>query len=303
MPSQTEIREQVTNQIVEALQEGVTPWRKPWANLQNSGFPMNAVSKKLYTGINPLLLQLAAHKKNYQSKFWATYRQWTAIGGKVMKRPDDVRPGSWGTKIIFWKPITTTKKNAKGEEKETTFPLLREYVVFNAEQVEGEAIEKFRVHPPIGTSVIDYEPAEKVIAAAGADIRHIPGDKACYYSPPLDYIELPLKSQFIDLPCYYDSVAHELTQWTEHRLGWTGSYALGELRAELSAAFLTAAVGIPQVSVKNVAAYLGSWIKAMKEDHRIIFQISSAASKSCEFILSFSRAEQPEEQQEEVAIA
>jgi antirestriction protein ArdC len=155
--------------------------------------------------------------------------------------------------------------------------------------------------------VIDFESAEKVIAATGADIRHIPGDKAAYYCPPLDYIELPLKSQFNDLPCYYDTVAHELTHWTEHRLGWSGSYALGELRAELGAAFLTAAVGIPQVdgmTLKNVAAYLGSWIKAMKEDHRVIFQISSAASKACDFILSFGREQQqPEEHQEEVAVA
>lgn len=53
MTSQAEIREQVTNQIVEALQQGVVPWRKPWSALENTGYPMNAISKKLYTGINP----------------------------------------------------------------------------------------------------------------------------------------------------------------------------------------------------------------------------------------------------------
>jgi antirestriction protein ArdC len=302
--SQNEIREQVTNQIVEALQQGVVPWCKPWSTLENTGYPMNAVSKRLYQGINPLLLQLAAHKRNYQSRFWATYRQWAGLGGQVKKRPDDVSPGKWGTKIILWKPITTIKKNGDGEDEQRTFPLLREYTVFNADQVEG--VDQFRVHEPTVQTAIDYEPAEMVISATGAEIRHFPCDKACYYCPPLDYIQLPLKSQFDAPAAYYDTAFHELAHWTEQRLCWTGSYALGELRAELGAAFLTASVGIPQVdgrSLKNVTAYLDSWIKAMQADHRVIFQISSAASRAAEFILSFSRGQHPEEQPEEVAAA
>jgi antirestriction protein ArdC len=304
MPSQAEIREEVTNQIVQALQQGVVPWRKPWSALENTGYPMNAVSKKLYQGINPILLQLAAHKRGYQSKWWATYRQWADMGLQVMKRPSHVPPGKWGTKIIFWKPITTIKKNGDGKDEERTFPLLREYTVFNADQVEGEAVEKFRVHPPTCQTVIDYEPAEKVIEATKADIRQLPCDLACYYGPPLDFIQLPLKSLFADLPSYYDTAFHELTHWTEPRLNWTGSYAFGELRAELGSAFLTAAVSIPQVddrALKNVAAYLNSWIKAMQADHKVIFQISSAASKACDFILSFGHGAHPEEQPEEVA--
>ncbi len=30
MPTATELRESVTNQILEALQNGVAPWRRPW---------------------------------------------------------------------------------------------------------------------------------------------------------------------------------------------------------------------------------------------------------------------------------
>jgi len=254
MPSQAEIREEVTKQIVEALQQGVVPWRKPWSVLENTGFPMNAISKKLYTGINPLLLHLAAHKRDYVSRYWATYRQWASLGGQVKKRPADVPSGRWGTKIIFWKPITKVEKDKNGDEHERSFPLLREYTVFNVEQVEGETIEKYRVHPPTSTIAIDFEPAEEVIAATGADVRHVAGDKAAYFLPPLDYIQVPLKSQFDAPAAYYDTAYHELSHWTQHRLGWTGSYALGELRAELGAAFLTAAVGIPSEFSPRTAA-------------------------------------------------
>jgi antirestriction protein ArdC len=306
MASQAEIRAKVTNQIVEALRQGVLPWRKPWSPLANTGFPMNAVSGRHYRGINPLLLQLAADERGYRSRYWATYRQWASLGGQVGKRPANVLAGEWGTRIILWKPVTKVEADDNGDEHERTFPLLREYTVFNAEQVDGEAVERFRVHPPTDTAAIDFGPAEEVIAATGADIRHVAGDRAAYAPPPLDYVQLPLKSQFDGPAAYYDSAFHELTHWSESRLGWTGSYALGELRAELGAAYLAAAVGVPQAdgrSLENAAAYLDHWVGAMQADHRLIFQVSGAAGKACDFILSFSRGGQVQEQPEEPAAA
>lgn len=306
MSAQNEIRERVTASIIESLQQGTAPWRKPWNNLENSGFPTNAVSKKLYRGINPWILQFAAQRRGFTSKFWGTYNQWQSLGCQVKKRPDDVQAGAWGTKVILWKPIKTTKKNAKGEEKEATFPLMREFVVFNADQCEGAAIEKFRTHVPTTAAVIDFEPAEKVIAATGADIRHVAGGQAAYFRPPQDFITMPLKSQFAEPSAYYGTVMHELCHHSEHRLGWTGCYALGELRAELGAAYLMASVGVPQVGADltgNTASYLESWIKCLKEDHSAIFKISSAASKAADFILSFSQEAQAEEEIEEVVAA
>lgn len=117
---------------------------------------------------------------------------------------------------------------------------------------------------------------------------------------------MPLKSQFTEPAAYYGTALHECSHWSESRLGWSGSYALGELRAELSAAYLMASVGIPQTSTDltaNTASYLESWIKTMKEDSSAIFKSSSAASKAADFILSFSEESQAEEEIEEVAAA
>jgi hypothetical protein len=75
-------------------------------------------------------------------------------------------------------------------------------------------------------------------------------------------------------------------------LAWQGSHALGELRAEIAACFLTTEFGIPVTDrLENHSAYLDNWIKAMQGDHGLVFRISSAASKAADFLLSFSRKE------------
>jgi hypothetical protein len=137
MATQQEIRDQITAQIVDALSKGTVPWRKPWRSDKNAEHPANAVSRKAYTGVNPLLLQMAADQHGFTSRFWATYRQWQQLGGQVMARPSNVKPGEWGTQTVFCKPCKKTTEDEDGEETERTFFVLRTYVVFNVEQVVG----------------------------------------------------------------------------------------------------------------------------------------------------------------------
>ena len=294
MPSQAEIREKISKQIVAALQAGTPPWRKPWTNDKNAGFPANIVSKRRYSGINPLLLELAARKHGFQSKWWATYGQWQQLGGQVKKRPDDVPAGEWGSKIVFFRPVKKVRKDDDGREKKEQYLVLREYTVFNLDQVEDVGLDSYRVQAGSQTAPLDYRHVEEAIAATKADIR-FGGDRAVYHPPPQDFIECPHKDQFLDLPSYYDTLGHELAHWTEHRLNWQGSYALGELRAEIAACFLSTELGVPQPDrMENHHAYLAHWIGELKADHGVIFRISSAASKAADFILSFSGKEQAE---------
>lgn len=170
--------------------------------------------------------------------------------------------------------------------------MLKEYCVFNSEQVNGA--EAFHAQTDTEAAAIpDFEPAEKVIRAVPARIEYVAGDKACYYPPPLDYIQLPLKGQFEDVASVMTVTFHEIAHWTEHRLNWKGSYGMGELRAELTACFVATEVGVPSVNLeKDHAAYLQSWINTLSEDYRAIFKISSAANAAADFILSFSRKEE-----------
>ncbi|MCP1469610.1 antirestriction protein ArdC [Sphingobium sp. OAS761] len=94
--------------------------------------------------------------------------------------------------------------------------------------------------------------------------------------------------------CRYRHNGH----WTGHakRLGRDQSgrfgskpYAREELCAEISAAFICAALGI--VPTVRHADYVGSWLEVLREDNRAIFRAASHASKAADFILAFGDVE------------
>ena len=56
--SQRDHYQDITNQIVEALEAGIIPWRREW-DQGACGVPMNVATGKAYRGINHLVLGLA----------------------------------------------------------------------------------------------------------------------------------------------------------------------------------------------------------------------------------------------------
>jgi antirestriction protein ArdC len=309
MPSQSEIRTKITGTIVEALRAGgVPPWRMPWASHPNGrGLPTNAATDRRYSGVNPLILQLAARRQSFRSKYWATFQQWSALDCCVKPRPSDVAPGAWGTTAILFKPITKTEIDKKtGEEKERAFPVLRTFTLFNADQVHGA--DRWRVNDdPVNANFVDFQPAETAIVATGADIRH-GGDRAFYRRSTDggegDSIQLPHKHQFAEAKEYYSTALHELAHWSEVRLGWTGSYAIGELRAEIASAYLLAELGVPQSDdLTNCQSYLSWWLAELKDDASCILRISTAASRAADHVLSYSRPREAVEEPEAALVA
>ena len=92
---------------------------------------------------------------------------------------------------------------------------------------------------------------------------------------------------------------HEISHWSCPRLDIKGEYAFEELVAELTSAFISWQLGIPQSDdLTNVQAYLASWLKAMQDDPKWIFQASAAASRSADYLLAFSQKEQAEPEAE-----
>lgn len=293
MSTQADIRRQVTSKIVDALAAGTPLWRRPWRNDRtNTGAPANAASGMNYRGVNALLLGMA----EYESRWWATYAQIQALGGRVRK-------GEQGTRIVYWREVervvgTTTT----GVDVIDTFPLLKTYSVFNAAQVDG--LEEFQARSRLGVTFEDFGPFEAVVAATGADIRH-GGDRA-FYHPVRDFIQVPPRESFEDRAAYYGTLAHELCHWTGHqyrldrltknaRFG-DRAYSVEELVAEIGGAFLCTAVGVPQSDdLSNQAAYLASWLAVLERDSTAIFTAAGQASRAVDFILSFSRHRAGEE--------
>ena len=296
MPSQEQIREQITNQIFEALEKGVPPWKQTWLGTANTGRVANVVSTKPYRGINPLLLALHQHRHGFRSRWYGTFKQWQNLGGRIIRRPNDVRPGEWGCGIIYYCPITKIVSDPiTGEDSEEKYPLLKTYSIFSIDQVEGGHLDHLRAKDdgPVNTEFIDFKPAELAIAATEADIRYT-GDRA-YYHRGGDYLQVPPKGKFPKETDFYSTCFHELAHWSECRTEWKGDYAEGELRAEIAAAFMLTELGVPQSSdLSNHQAYVANWLQSLRNDNKYIFRASTAANRAADYVLGFSRQPVPE---------
>jgi antirestriction protein ArdC len=297
MATQEQIRTEITNQIIEALEKGgIPPWRQPWLGMTNTGRPANVVSGKAYCGINPMLLALHQHRHGFRSRWYGTFNQWRDQGGRIMRRPNDVPPGEWGAGIIYYCPVTKTVTDPiTGEESEEKYPLLKCYSVFSVDQVEGDHLDHLRAKDdgPLNTEFVDFEPAERAIAATEADIRYI-GDRA-FYRRDTDHIQVPPKNRYAQPNEFYSTCFHELSHWSEVRTDWKGDYAEGELRAEIAAAYMLAELGVPQSSdLSNHQAYLANWLQALRNDNKFIFRASTAANRAADYVLSFSHQPEPE---------
>lgn len=282
-----------TAKIIAELEAGRFPWVQPWdAQLAGSpGLPVNALTQRHYSGINVLFLWGAAISGGYASQGWLTFKQALETGGNVRK-------GEKGTTVVYadrFIPEAEKQRAAQSGEAARAVPFLKTYTVFAVEQCEGlrPGLMPERVPLP-EREIIPH--AEALIAATGAEIR-IGGDKA-FYAPSGDYIQVPPQPAFRDQINYYRTVFHELSHHSgaKHRLnrdlsGRFGSkpYAREELCAELSAAFICAALGI--VPTVRHADYIGSWLEVLREDNRAIFRAASLASKAADYILAFDPRE------------
>lgn len=299
MQSQNEIRQSITDRIVEALKQGKIPWRRPWTEVPNPAkLPTNFVSKRAYSGINVPLLWLTEHERGYPVSYWASFQQWRSMGASVKK-------GEKATGIVFYRQVKKTVERENGETKVESFPLMRTWSVFNVSQVEGEVAEQFKPKPQ--SDGIETFPAvertefDQLVKATNADIR-FGFDKAAYYRLPADYIVMPDEGRFNTFGDFADTLLHELSHWTEHRLGWSGSYSAGELRSSLASAFLSASLNVPNSGdLTNHAAYVQSWLQALENDPRHIFKASAAASKAADYLLGFVRPKQGSAEVEEEA--
>jgi antirestriction protein ArdC len=278
------VYEVINSRIMELLEGGTVPWRKPWNGQSN--YPKNLISKKPYKGVNVFLLSC----QQYGSPWWLTFNQVQEKGGHVIK-------GSKSTPVIFWKWLDRTDAmEADSEEARSgKIPLLRYYSVFNLDQTEGvKAPDPEETHN-------NFDPitrAEEIIATMPLrpEIKH--GGNRAYYSPSLDYIQLPNQHTFDTIEEYYNTCFHELSHATGHtnRLGrksilepsYFGSheYSKEELVAEMGAAFLCGFSGIVQKTIENSAAYLGGWLKALKNDKTLLIHAAAQAQKAADYILN-----------------
>ena len=287
MPTVPEI---ITANIVEQLEKGVAPWRKPWS----TSIPRNLLSKKPYRGLNVFLLAT----QGYGSPYWLTFNQARQLGAHVRK-------GEKSTLVSFWKFSEFSRENCETGERETTNSvLLRYYRVFNVEQCEGLRALQGDEHKPVNP-LIECES----IANGMPNPPRFEQHSQAFYRPSADVVGMPSRTCFESPEAYYSTLFHELTHSTghqsrlnrfeehatDHQFG-SESYSKEELIAEMGAAMLAGMAGISHATLGNSAAYLQTWIQRLKSDSRLIISAASHAQKAADYILGKTQREGGENQ-------
>jgi antirestriction protein ArdC len=224
--------EVITKRILEKMEQGQIPWRRPWT----VQMPRNLISKRPYHGVNLLLLSLS----EFESPYWLTFKQAKQLGGRIKK-------GEHGTPVVFWKLLEVLNEKPEEQENELkTIPYLQYSTVFNLSQTEGIPT------PADSPQVIEpLEACEQIIRGFSdkPETTHSLIPRA-FYRPAIDTVHMPSKSSFAKPEEYYATLFHEYTHATGHekRLNrhieentnfdfGSKEYSREELVAELGSAF------------------------------------------------------------------
>ncbi|WP_288633685.1 ArdC family protein [uncultured Megamonas sp.] len=296
-------RNELVQQVIKDIQSG-----KPffWDSGYISKRPRNLLKSlqgkdQYYNGINNIRLILAAKHFGFEDSRWTTFKQAQELVAKIQK-------GAKGIHIEYWqyaKPIMEINPNTKKKEQvyvideetgkkvpayvKLDYPIVKNYVVFNASQVEGIKKEiPLKIHHED-----TIKSMEDMIQHSEAKIYY-DQDSKNYYSPSNDEIHVVSKERFKTLNNFYATVAHEIAHSTgaKNRLNRKTLiendtiYAKEELRAELTSMFLAQKYNInfDKNHYENHVAYLQSWIKAFQDDPNELFRAASEAEKAMQYI-------------------
>jgi antirestriction protein ArdC len=279
--------QELTDQIIAALETGTKPWQRPWDPTKAVGpaAPVNATTGQPYHGINVLILAMSPLAFTTSDPRFVTFKQAQSQGWQI-------REGVHGTHICKYGTIEKDNDNPKNpDDTVKRISYLKFYTVFHASQIAGipDYVPPF-VPKPLWQRVED---ADLILRNSRVPVRT--GGGRARYSPSTDHIQLPPDNAFYTREGWAAIALHELGHATGHssRLNrdLTGSfgskkYAYEELIADLCSLFLGSTLGLP-VDVPNHASYIQSWVSVLKNDSRAIFHAAAQAQKAADYCLNF----------------
>lgn len=301
-----DIRQQITDDIIKAMEAGVPPWRQGWSSGQ---LAFNMSSGKLYQGVNQAILLIhmqSLGQSHGVDPRYLTYRQAQHMGLQV-------RRGERGVRIV--KLVEVERKRAKqaagaeGEvvaEEDGKALVLKAFTVFNASQIDGIA--------PMPARECEVQPAEAVQAIVwglqDTGLKLNFGHYQPAYDMKRDEIRIPVAKDFHSLDDFHGTLLHEAAHSSahpsrlsrQHILGGFGSaeYAREELRAELASAFMQGLVGLPPspTMIESHAAYTQSWLQVLRNDKNEIFKAAADAQRICDYLSERALNARPRTSQE-----
>ena len=323
---------QAAERIVAAIDAGTSIWQKPWKGAANGSRPHNAQSGLNYSGMNRVLLTFDMVDKETADARYMTYKQIQAMAREMAKAgtPEKDLPhvmkGAKGLPIYKMgfiekkMPVLDSagkpKLDADGKAMTRIVKgrsYLQSYIVFHASNIANlapaldvnsdgdiEKIPQWERHSAL----------EELIDKLGVPVKCEAQNRA-YYSPSLDAIMMPERSQFVDTldengvglesarDKFYAVLLHEASHATGHssRLNrdlsgrpgdGTSAYPKEELIGETSSFFVVQnllGVGANSETIKRTAAYLESWKALILDDPKALFAAFSAAEKAADWVM------------------
>lgn len=302
-------RRETVDQLIAMMEKGGLSWVKEWS-LTRGGYdvdlfdPWNPTSGTHYSGGNRTSLAMHCFMAGVNDNRFCTMNQANKRGWTVRKGSTPYLIEKWGQCPVYKKDSDgKVVRDADGKPEVDHFylRLMSYYLVFNFSDIDG-APEIGKVYEPTTPEETD-EATGKVLDAlketSRCEIRERPSNEA-YYSPTLDYINVPNREEFTTPQAALRTMLHEMTHSTGHptaldrsmggRFG-SSDYAYEELIAELGSVFVASYLseGIAPEDddkhKKNHAAYLQSWLKKLHDDPDYLYKAAAQASKASDYII------------------
>lgn len=112
--------QQITDQVLAALERGEIPWSKPWRSHQS-------IDGRVYRGINPMLLEMSGH----ESPFWLTHRQ--IEGFRESGHDLKIEAGAQPSQVVFW--MHQSQRRIMEPQPRSAFQVLDSEVIDRAKEM------------------------------------------------------------------------------------------------------------------------------------------------------------------------
>lgn len=282
----------ITDKFIEALERGEVAWQQPWKTSNGSNF-VSHTSGKAYSFLNCMLLMM-------QGGSCGEY----LTAQQVFKEKGKIKRGAKAKFVVFFKKVNKTEqiKNDEGEIVEIghDYFVLRYYHVFHVNETTLNAKYSVEYEP---SDLQPCEVAENIIndyvKREGIAFHNTNETNDAFFSPSQDLVQVPAISQYEIVEEYYSTTFHELVHSTGiekrcHRgLGKkiaarrSDDYSKEELIAEIGSAMCCNRIGLDNdKAFNNSVAYVQSWLKALRNDKRLIVWASIGAEKAVKYIFN-----------------